>query len=194
MIVGKTRTNQPVEGDGNAIALELTGKDIAPKDVNASGKVTGDEIVENMEGYSFTPSDEHYSIELEYHYAGVVKNGNKLTMAISLSLTRKSTVGEGITIGSFALPEDVFAKLIPTQVGAYEGLDVQNVFCADSLWTGVNVVTRTTKGLTAVNIIMDESAGAGLNQLVVDTKYFARFEVTFLLSDSLIPEPEQEGE
>ena len=75
MIIGKTRTNQPVEGDNDALALSLTGKDIAPRNVDATGKVSGAEIIENMSGYSFTKG---VDTNLDFDYVGVVKNGNKI--------------------------------------------------------------------------------------------------------------------
>ena len=79
MIIGKTRTNQPVEGDGNAIALELTGKDIAPKDVSSTGTITGNEIVENMSGYAYA-QDSVQDLTNEEVYCGVCKRNDEINV------------------------------------------------------------------------------------------------------------------
>ena len=54
----------------------LEGQDVELNSLDAVGLITGGEIVEKMSGYSFTQIND---VEWSPIYAGIVKNGNKLT-------------------------------------------------------------------------------------------------------------------
>ena len=185
MVIGKTRTNQPVESDGNAIALELTGKDIAPKDVSATGTITGNEIVENMSGYSFEKGDETAGVTRDFVYVGVVKNGNKLTIVNSCYLTFDSApLGSyGVHLGVLNIPASVANKLYPAQIGTYPFLDVKQVMALESHLKGIPIMCYTEKGTNLIGM----TAVANEN-LEANKKYYVRLEITFLLSDNLISE------
>ena len=188
MIIGKTRTNQPVEGDNDALALSLAGKDIAPKDVNATGKVSGNEIIENMTGYSFVPSS---NTEIECYFAGAVKNGNKVTFSIFAKITMGAeNLPSLLTLGHFRIPQEIYNKL----VGGFTSdayLDIKNLYLATNYYSGASVPALMYKS-------NDEEKQLSVNLyntqgLTASTEYYCRYEVTFLLSDNLVPEePEEE--
>lgn len=182
MVIGKTRTNQPVEGDNDALALSLTGKDIAPKDVNATGKVSGNEIIENMSGYSVNLlSPAGYTIEGVY--AGAVKNGNKLTLVLAFNITKTSDATDPAPyVVYFGVPSAIANKLYPTQIGVNNVLDAQTLRAYSSLTVGIDFDVWLEKSSNTLMLqVLAEN-------LVEDTKYFVRYEGTFLLSDNLIPQ------
>lgn len=194
MIIGKTRTNQPVEGDNDALALSLAGKDIAPKDVNATGKVSGDEIIENMTGYSFNSSSETENITREFIFTGVVKNGNKITFVVACNLTRTNTINANVSLGYFTIPQSIANKLIPSTVGLYDYLTVDEkpAWASDSSNKLLQVYSyKTGEGLTRVKMNMNIPP---LNELTLNVKYYFRYEFTLLLSENLIPEEPEPGE
>ena len=160
--------------------IELLGSGNVPS-------VKADEIIENMVGYSFTKGSEKENLTKEYIYSGVVKTGNKITFVVAFKLTRTGTITGADILGSFTIPKSVGDKLYPTQIGNYEGLDVRNVFCANQLWSGKDILTRTLKTSdTSIQVQLDEDNSIGLNSLTANTEYFARYEITFLLSENLV--------
>lgn len=159
----------------------ITGLDIAPKDVTASGNITAPSIIENMSGYSFTKG-QTTNITYEYIYAGAVKNGNKVTFVNYLKFKRTDEVQYGIVnMGIFGIPLAVGNKLIPTTGNV---LTFNKVSC--------NVNFNTSSQLDAV--VEKQSSTSiqmklyGVNDLTANTDYYVRYEITFLLSDSLVPE------
>lgn len=151
--------------------------------VNISGtlnatKVTGDEIIENMAGYSFTATGAS-NILKEINYAGVVKNGNKVTFVMAGVLKKLSTfVGPNEYIGTFNFPYDIGAKLYPNSLGQLDN-KIVNVFAGNE--SSLNLYSICGKaGNTGFNVRF-----YGLTALTQDTEYGFRYEVTFLLSDNL---------
>lgn len=193
MIIGKSRTNQPVEGDNDALALSLTGKDIAPKDVNATGKVTGGEIIENMSGYSA----EYISIPnltMENVYVGAVKNGNKLTIVCATNFTKLADLVGSQSYLIISIPSEVLSKLYPTTIGIYDCLAFTQVkaVASSGQMKDINILIEKQ-----TNNILIDLQGDTINELPANVKTYVRVEATFLLSDNLVPEPEepkQEGE
>lgn len=139
-------------------------------DVNAD--LTANSIVENMEGYSFT-KDELETID----YVGVCKNGNKLTLAIAgtMTLTEATT---RVDIGYFTIPNNVGMKLYP--IGNTIFLSYKEVPFYSSYNTNIKVNTNTVKNSNA-----KISVATYPNDLVLNTTYSFRYEITFLLSDNL---------
>lgn len=165
--------------------LDFSDVDLKVKSVDASDKITGGEIVENMSGYSFTSSPAIENITKEDVYAGVVKNGNKLTIVCACNFTKSATTTGNQDFGAFVIPTAVLNKLIPAQIGSYQYMDVRVIQGASSGWSTINMGVYCQKTTTGVRLAIDSF---GLSQMVADTKYYVRYELTFLLSDSLIPQ------
>ena len=176
----------------------IAGKDIAPKDVTASGDASvagdltvgddinadgiyGNEIVENMSGYSA----EIKTIEdltIENVFQGAVKNGNKLTIVSAFKLTRTDTISAEQYAIKFTIPSSVSDKLYPafSYFLAAQNIDVFNVA---NRKLSKNIYIFWEKDTNAVNLWIDK-----LSELDANVTYYLRAEVTFLLSDNLIPQ------
>lgn len=158
----------------------LENQDISVKNVTSSGNITANSIIENMEGYSFV-AGRVTGYSYTNNYAGAVKNGNKLTFVISLSLTKTSSATDNNPrIGSFIIPSAIGDKLISYVVGNYNYLDnrVIQLFASDSSYlTKAGYIVKQTN--TRINFVVNTSS------LVVDTAYHLRYEATFLLNDNL---------
>lgn len=146
-----------------------------------AAKVMGDEIIENMDGYNFTKIADK---DWDCVYAGICKNGNKLTFAVFGKLTSLSTDWSSYSIGYFVIPRAIGEKLFPYSLGAITNiLDDKEV----SFFSGVsdyhNVPYNIRKDSdTSITIILRNLNGSGL---VNDTEYVFRIEETFLLSENL---------
>lgn len=162
-----------------------TTNDLGPifqGNVNIAGNFTADSIIENMSGYSFTKAGAGVDIDREYVYAGIVKNGNKLTGVLALNITRLTSVGSNKWLGSFIVPQAVADKLFPVTIGGYDFLDIKDVNAVLSLGTSKKISCALIKSGTTINI--DATSGS-LNDLDLNDKYYARIEFTFLLSNNL---------
>lgn len=158
--------------------------------VNISGtlnatRLTGDEIVENMSGYSasLAASDSDYTFENVYTSA--VKNGNKLTLVSAFKITQLKPSGAlDMVVVRFNIPSAVGAKLYPTLILnnnclSYDGTNAQptdqysgTVSC-DAIWLKY--------GNTQVGVNLYKYSGLTQNQ-----EYYVRLEKTFLLANNLI--------
>ena len=161
----------------------LEGLDISVGSLDADGLVTGEEIIEKMSGYSFTLGD-NANFTWEKIYAGAVKNGNKLTLVLAINVTKTAAYTSSTVTGSFTLPASVIAKLIPTTIGGYTALALSKVQCVDNTNTIVEVKHLVLKDAdnNQVNFLL---YGSDISNLVQNTKYYIRYELTLLLSDSL---------
>lgn len=149
--------------------------------INIAGNLTADSIIENMSGYSFKQNS-RYASEISLDFAGAVKNGNKLTLAISGSvtpLTDGNVLNDGAAlIGSFSIPQEVANVLFPyanTNVLSY-----QQILFASAI--NVNIIKNAVIEKSGAKFISFKFWSGGL---VVNTKYYFRSEVTFLLNDNL---------
>lgn len=147
--------------------------------LNIDGTFTADEIVENMSGYSFTElADQFTGI-----YAGVCKNGNKITFVIYGKINIDVAIAS-LNIGRFNVPQEIYSKLYGGVVGEDDYIDTKQVYLSVNYATGVNKpaimykADNDTRRLD-VNIY-------SLSDLSLNTDYYVRYEVTFLLSDNLI--------
>ena len=162
----------------------ITGLDIAPKDVTASGNITAPSIIENMIGYVFIPKESITGYSFSYVYVGVVKNGNKLTFVTSLKITKTDAdAGATQSLGTFQVPQEVHDALYPVTIGGSDVLTTQKVQASSSYQNSVDCPAWMTKGVSRTL-----SIGANLTNLVVNTEYYIRQEVTFLLSSNMISE------
>lgn len=153
--------------------------------VNISGTlnataITGDSIIENMSGYRFDPKVET-GLTYEYIYASVCKNGNKLSFAVVANVTKTDNSAILGEIGHFTVPNDVMARLYPTLIGGSDRLEVKSLDAIDAYNHGERIYGYVNKGETKIAFGL-----SGLNALTLNTKYFVRYEVTFLLSDNLV--------
>ena len=153
--------------------LSVTG-DIEGKDIS------GDSIIENMSGYSFVPATAKEGVTINLSYVGAVKNGNKLTLCIFGDATRSDTVEDNYySLGKFVVPQEIMDKLYPA---VNNWLEMKQVYHAITYNSGSSlpaVILKQNDGLY-FNLY---SVNTGL---YANTKYYFRFEITFLLSDSLL--------
>ena len=153
----------------------INGKDIEVKSINAE-KVTGDEIVENMEGYSFSVKEETGWTK-DIAYAGVVKNGNKLTLVISGNYMRTSESADAyVELGKFTIPKAVNDKLYPI-FQSFIDFRIIEVFVSLGDSTPVRVYTDKTDD---THLTMNAYANTTVNK-----SYNYRYELTFLLGENL---------
>ena len=175
---------------GIAGDLEVGDDATISGDLSVTGKITGGEIIENMSGYSFI-NYEWDPMTIEYIYGGVVKNGNKITFALALNITKTASISSGFfPLGSFRIPTDVLAKLYPTEIGTYSSIldfKVINAIDEDNTATPIQVLVDKSTSGGAHDVIIG-AKGNTLNELTTDVKNFVRIEATFLLSDNLIPQ------
>ena len=163
---------QTINGD-----LEVTG------DLEAD-EISGNSIIEKMSGYAFSKLIEVEGLTREFVYAGVVKNGNKLTFVIACNYTRTDTITGGVGyLGSFDIPSAISSRLYSTPIGSGNYLDLKANKAFQDEGNSKDIVSYTTKGSNAVAMYT-----SGLNELTLNVKYYVRYEVTFLLSDNLIPQ------
>ena len=145
---------------------------------NFSGPITASAITEIMgPGYAFdvgTASEMSY----DFAYAGVSKTGNKITFVIAGKIKRLSSVYT-ITLGGFTIPSAIGQKLYPTN-GTI--LEYKNAYCAKDQSTGVNLPFNVYKTSDSYLTFRLDNA----NNLDLNTDYFVRCEITFLLSDNLL--------
>ena len=153
------------------------------KDVVGSGElpaVRADEIVENMSGYSFLAGSTS-GVTYDLQYAGVVKNGNKLTFVIAGELTRTASIdSDSIGVGTFTIPLIIANKLYPLRSS---WLRMDNQYLASDYYAGTTLPALCFK---------DDDVKINFNmydvntKMTVNVKYAFRIEATFLLSDNLI--------
>ena len=162
-------------GDGTSQDLGA----ILQGNVNIDGNLTANSIVETMNGYSFKALD-NQNITMEYIYAGVVKNGNKLTIALAFNITPNATAQDFQSICDFILPTEILSKLHTTMIAGYNLLDIKQVDIFQYANEAKSLFFQIEKRFNGVrlNCIVPSSVSIGV-------KYFGRIEATFLLSDSM---------
>ena len=149
----------------------------------SAGNILANSLIENMTGYSFVKDTSDNELELEYVYVGAVKTGNKLTLVLALNLRRiAETLTADKRIGSFYLPLSVLALLYPVSVGGYNYLVNQAVPAWKSDNNHVDINTYVQKGSDAIYVRCNRTQLANLD---INTKYYFRLEMTFLLSNNL---------
>lgn len=167
--------NEKLQVDENGIELKDS--------LHVDGKISGGEIVEDMEGYSFTKATPS-NVTLTYLYAGAVKNGNKLTLCVAAQVAPNAEISSGapIALGAFKLPSDISAKIVP--------------FTSQTLTNVVDIKAGTLNSYVTlrvnVNNVIYKDPGDTFNfrvypqsNVAAGATYFIRFEATFLLSDNL---------
>jgi len=138
-------------------------------------------VVEVMTGYNFTKLTQQYG-NLNISYAGAVKNGNKLTLALA-GTYEKTSDGDNENIGYFSIPTSVAAKMFPfhiNDIGDVLEFKVIN-FVDTSNATILGPAIRLIKNQYGSLFIYVQS----VTGLTTGHTYYFRYEVTFLLSDNL---------
>ena len=137
-------------------------------------------VVELMTGYTADFMEET-GYTFEDVYVGAVKNGNKLTFVVACNITKTSSGATNYaSLLEFNIPSDIGAKLYPVQVGAYNFLSLDKINIFSELTNSVEVTTYFNKS----NNTSIDLRFLGTN-LEVNTKYYYRYETTFLLSDDI---------
>ena len=147
-------------------------------------KVTGNEIVETMSGYSFTPRYRE-DANFEYMYASVCKNGNKLTFVVFIAITPTQAINANtnIHLGDFIIPNDIYTnKLISYKVGNTSDVIGQG---KTPLLYGLNYSYDCQFFLRKEGSSIISIHGYNSETLNIGTTYLIRIEQTFLLSDSM---------
>ena len=105
----------------------LVGQNISPANISATEKITGGEIIEIMNGYSFVVPNNLPS-EISYNYVSACKNGNKLTLILSgVIQTGESASLGNIYLGKFNIPSSVGVKLYGESITGLTGvLDIKS--------------------------------------------------------------------
>lgn len=179
----KTELDKKLDKTGGSITgnLAVSG--------NVSGDaITGNSIIENMSGYSLTKQSTA-GVSKDWIYAGIVKNGNKLTFVGAIQIEREETVSQDYCgLCKFTnLPEDVASKIYPSTIaGLTNGLNIIQVSAYRNFAsTPANVriaFSKTAQGDIDVQIL------SGLQAMTNGYSWYLRFELTLLLSENLASE------
>lgn len=166
------------DGTSTDLGAIFSGNINISGDLAVSGSITGDEIKENMTGYSASnvKTGDGVNDIITPLYLGVVKTGDKITFVYYFSYQRIDAKGLQ-AIAQINIPSAIGAKLYPDGDGV---LAYQSVYGAITSTTGANTpmyLDKLSNG--AVSIAMSDSGLSNGNT------YKIRFEQTFLLSDSL---------
>lgn len=140
-------------------------------------KVTGDEIVEKMSGYSFHKSFTGFDCD----YAGVVKTGNKITFVIAGHFNGTEGVAAygSKNLGYFNFPSEIGNKLYPDSQGRIAYLKVVTF---SSIYNNAEIAVFFSKDANYQATV----AMATVPPIAQDYTGSFRIEQTFLLSDNLV--------
>lgn len=164
-------------GDGTTQDLGA----ILQGNVNIDGNLTANSIIENMSGYRFEKLTKENAI-VDYTYASIVKNGNKITFAVTGKITRTGTIqNNNFSLGRFHFPLAIGEKLFTTTQDNVTALSFDQL----------SLVKSYTELLNVPCLCIKESNG-GFSPVIYDLQktelnipYLFRFEITFLLSDNM---------
>ena len=142
-------------------------------------------VIENMTGYTATFRDLTASnLTIEGVYAGVSKNGNKLSIVLAFNVTRTDdATDDAKTFAEITMPASIGANLYTTPIGG------SNILLADIMHLTAQVYSDGTNKPYGIwkqsNSRIDYSC-FNLSNLPLNTKLYCRIETTFLLSENLI--------
>ena len=155
----------------------------------ASGQVPlikGGEIIENMSGYSFELGQTTEDVEITGVYAGIVKNGNKLSWVLFLKIKRLQTItSQRPFLGEFNIPSNILDKLVPTTLFGENLLLGETISATnESNTSSANLLLIGVKSSTGFKLHLGVGSMSNLSENV---NYLLRIERTFMLSENLIP-------
>lgn len=143
-----------------------------------TGAITSPSIIEDMVGYSFfkqTPT----TFTEDIAYAGAVKNGNKLTLAVAMTITTTVNSTGFQSIGYFKIPAEIMAKVQPIPAFGTNYVDVKLLGAAESVLNYTQVSFLTSKGSEQLYMAIHHPLVPAGKTL------FLRYELTILLSENL---------
>lgn len=177
--------NEEKYWDIKTAKILLTVNETIKGDLVVEGSISGNEIIENMSGYSCSLGETTEDIEINGIYAGIVKNGNKLSWVLFLKIKRlQSITGQRPMLGEFNVPTDILEKLIPTTLFGENLLLGETISATnESNTSGANLLLICVKTATGFKVNLGVGSMANLTQ---DVNYLIRIERTFMLSDNLI--------
>lgn len=162
----------------------LEGEDINVKDINASGKISGKEIIENMSGYSMNDRTTEGLTKTPV-YGGIVKNGNKLTIVYACNIIRTANTSGGVSyLAEVKIPASIGKKL-NVVIGTYTLARERTLFASKSNESNDKFFSCTIQK-NSNTLLYIATPTSYLNTLVVNEEYYVRIEATFLLSENLI--------
>ena len=141
-------------------------------------------VVEVMTGYTFERSTQSLDITIDYKYAGLCKNGNKLTLVLFVGLLPNTNIASGnvIPLGTFTIPSSVGSRLYGYTLGSQNNiLDMKVCELRTSLTSSTSSIGYTIKP-SNISLYCASRLSAALTS---GTTYLLRYEVTFLLSENL---------
>ena len=153
--------------------------------VNIAGNLTADSIIENMTGYTFDNYEGSVS-GLEIAYAGVVKNGNKLTFVVAGNVIKDASTPYNAQLGRFNIPLSVAENLFPLFTGT-NSIDARTVAFFNTTDMTLAPYLKNTQLIrdgTYHNLLTVQMNGFTAS-LTEGVKYIFRYETTFLLSPNL---------
>lgn len=144
--------------------------------VNVDGNFTANSIIENMNGYAFNKGFAGINIE----FAGVVKNGNKITFAIAGRFNGTQAIGAYGTavLGSFIIPSEVGQKIYPILENR---VSFKKMIAYTDIYTNREVITYMGKDSSSSFTVQF----ATTTEIPAEYNGAFRYEETFLLSDNL---------
>lgn len=166
-------------GDGTSQDLGA----IFSGNVNVDGNFTANSIIENMTGYSFEVSSPSFAT-CHIDYASVVKNGNKITYAISGVINFSSfPSSNNVVLGTFTHPIEIGLKLFPSTINDVQNiLSNKNISFSSSFTSFKDVPLICFKnGYTKIYFQLFNISST----LELNINYHFRIEETFLLSDNM---------
>lgn len=161
-----------------------TNQDLGPifsGNVNIDGDLTANSIIEKMNGYSFNALTKT-NAQIVTTYAGIVKNGNKVTFVCTGTFQRSGDIeGWNCPLGRFGFPQEIGLKLYPVMLNGVKSLSFGRLALLKSYTQNIDVPCLIIKNSNSefTPIIYD------LIRTDANTPYLFRFEITFLLSDNL---------
>lgn len=119
------------------------------------------------------------NVTLTIDYGGIVKNGNKLTIAIVGSVTRTGVVtGNSFNVATIKMPTTIGALIEPLR---NNWVEMKNLYLANDYASGVNIpvlLIKADNGTFDLRIYSSQTMTEG-------TTYYFRYECTFLLGENL---------
>ena len=162
--------------------INISGNITATGSISAPA-ITGDSIIENMSGYTFTKSAATPNLSTTFVYCSVSKTGNKVTFVAFIVFNKNSSfTGTYASLGYFQIPQTVADLIYPFSLGGSDNVvDIKDISFWSSKTAHVECPIVFSKTGTR-NFFLEAQ---GLNNLTANTDYVMRYECTMLLSSNL---------